>query len=90
MGTEHLVCAVATQGHGGDTRVTSYKVRLSADAITWITYKEINIEKVFVGNSDGRSVVKNSLGTDFKARYVRFYPVTFNHWPCTSVEIYTS
>ncbi|PFX14772.1 Lactadherin [Stylophora pistillata] len=88
MGTEHSVCAVATQGHGGGARVTSYKVRLSADGITWITYKEINIKKVFVGNSDGRSVVKNSMGTDVKARYVRFYPVTFNLWPCTSVEIY--
>ena len=46
MGTEHLVCAVATQGHGWGARVTSYKVRLSADGITWITYKEINIKKV--------------------------------------------
>lgn len=46
MGTEHSVCAVATRGHEWGARVTSYKLRLSADGVTWITYKEINIEKV--------------------------------------------
>lgn len=46
MGTEHSVCAVATRGHEWGARVTSYKLRLSADGVIWITYREINIEKV--------------------------------------------
>ena len=47
MGTELSVCAVATQGAliiGEWT--TSYKLDLSADGVTWETYKESNVEKV--------------------------------------------
>ena len=47
MGTVRVVCAVATQGYrGGSNWVTSYKVHLSPDGITWNVYKENNVEKV--------------------------------------------
>ena len=47
MGAVHSVCAVATQGQGaGSYWITSYKVHLSTDGVTWISYKENNVEKV--------------------------------------------
>ena len=43
----HSVCAVATQGRGTNYFwVTSYKVHLSTDGVTWNSYKENNVEKV--------------------------------------------
>ena len=48
MGEVHFVCAVATQGLRGYSAWTlSYKLKLSADGITWNTYKETNIGKVW-------------------------------------------
>ena len=44
--------------------------------------------QVFTGNKDQNSTVKRSLSTDVAARFVRFYPVTYYHWPCLRVEIY--
>ncbi|XP_066027845.1 protein kinase C-binding protein NELL2 [Pocillopora verrucosa] len=83
------VCGVATQGVLSLTEwTTSYKLRLSTDGVTWSTYRETNFEKVFTGNSDQTSIVKHSLRNDFKARYVRFYPVTFYAWPSLRVEIF--
>ncbi len=47
MGAVHSVCAVATQGRPTATeRVTSYKVHLSTDGVTWNAYEENNVEKV--------------------------------------------
>ena len=47
MGTELSVCAVATQGALIFSEwTTSYKLDLSADGVTWKTYKESNVEKV--------------------------------------------
>ena len=44
--------------------------------------------QVFVGNTDHYSIVKRSLNPDIKARFVRFYPVTYYSWPCLRVEIF--
>jgi len=46
MGAVHSVCAVVTQGKRGSHWITSYKVRLSTDGVTWKSYKENNVEKV--------------------------------------------
>ena len=47
VGAVQSVCAVATQGHKRTTNwITSYKVHLSADGVTWNSYKENNVEKV--------------------------------------------
>lgn len=89
LGAVHFICAVATQGNRKQNqRTTTYKVHLSTNGMNWNTYKETNIEKVFQGNSDQSSIVKHSLRTDYKARYVRFYPVTHHVWPCLRVEIF--
>ena len=47
MNVVHSVCAVVTQGHiTGDSLITSYKLHLSTDGVTWNSYKENNVEKV--------------------------------------------
>ncbi|XP_078374860.1 lactadherin-like isoform X2 [Oculina patagonica] len=89
MGAVHSVCAVETQGEGfSSSWSTSYKVHFSRDGVTWSVYKENNVEKVFPGNTDQHSIVKHSLSTDVKARFVRFYPVTYYSHPCLRVEIF--
>ncbi|XP_022805447.1 uncharacterized protein LOC111342612 isoform X2 [Stylophora pistillata] len=89
MGEVRFICAVATQGERATSEwTTSYKLQLSTDGTIWNTYEETNIEKVFPGNSNENSIVKHSLRNKFKARYVRFYPVTYNSYPCLRVEIF--
>ncbi|XP_022783171.1 coadhesin-like [Stylophora pistillata] len=44
---EYVICAVATQGDNGvDEWTTNYKVQLSMDGITFVTYQESNVVKV--------------------------------------------
>ncbi|CAH3028507.1 unnamed protein product, partial [Porites evermanni] len=89
LGTEHFVCAVATQGSSRYNEwLTSYILLMSKDQVTWGTYKENNTEKVFQGNTDSNTTVKHSLLTAVKARFVRFYYLTYNSWPSLRVEIY--
>jgi len=89
LGAVHSVCAVATQGlRSGTAWTTSYKVHLSTDGVIWNAYKESNEEKVFPGNTDQHSIVKHTLSTDVKARFVRFYPVTHYNHPCLRSEIF--
>ena len=48
MGVVRSVCAVATQGVSTDDEwTTKYRLQLSTNNITWNTYKETNIEKVW-------------------------------------------
>ena len=42
----------------------------------------------FPGNKDANTIVRHSLSTAVKARFVRFYPVTYQSWPCLRVEIF--
>ena len=44
---EFLICAVATQGMStSDDWTTEYKLQLSFDGSTFVTYKENNVDKV--------------------------------------------
>ncbi|CAH3030672.1 unnamed protein product [Porites evermanni] len=88
LGTIQSVCAVATQGTRVNEWTTSYVLRMSTDEIIWNPYKENNAEKVFQGNADQNTIVKHSLPTAVKARFVRFYYVTYHNWPSIRVEIY--
>ncbi|CAH3195802.1 unnamed protein product, partial [Porites evermanni] len=88
LATIQSVCAVATQGTKASEWTTSYVLRMSIDGIIWNPYKENNAEKVFQGNSDQNTIVKHSLPTAVKTRFVRFYYVTYHNWPAIRVEIY--
>ena len=44
---EYVICAVATQGaYGINEWTTKYKIRLSMDGTTMVTYQENNVDKV--------------------------------------------
>ena len=48
MAEVRFLCAVATQGYRSSSAwTTSYKLQLSTDGVTWNTYEETNIEKVW-------------------------------------------
>lgn len=89
MSAVHFVCKVATQRNKrDDIWTTSYKLQFSLDGVRWNTYTENNAEKVFPGDTERSSVVQHSFLASIKARYVRFYPVTHNRYPCLRVEIF--
>ena len=50
LGYEFIICAVATQGNGKDPGAnewtTKYKIQLSLDGTTFVTYQENNVDKV--------------------------------------------
>ncbi|XP_048579478.1 receptor-type tyrosine-protein phosphatase S isoform X6 [Nematostella vectensis] len=84
-----VVCAVATQGASYGTEwVTSYKVQFSMDNQAWSTYRETGTDKVFNGNTDGTTVVKNTLAVPTMARFIRFVPLTSQRDPTMRVEVY--
>ncbi|KAL9970446.1 hypothetical protein ACROYT_G022822 [Oculina patagonica] len=88
MGMVHFICAVATQGKANGSNVRSYKLYLSTDGVKWNAYKEQNQDKIFQANRDETSVVKHSLASAARARFVRFYPVTQDGYPCMRVEVF--
>ncbi|XP_048579387.1 receptor-type tyrosine-protein phosphatase S isoform X5 [Nematostella vectensis] len=85
-----VVCAVATQGASYGTEwVKSYQVQFSMDNQAWSTYRETaGTDKVFNGNTDGTTVVKNTLAVPTMARFIRFVPFSHNRDPTMRVEVY--
>ena len=64
MGAVQSVCAVATQGQRHSHWITSYKVHLSTDGVTWNSYKENNVEKV-------TRIIYSCLGVAFYSSNLR-------------------
>ncbi|EDO35863.1 predicted protein [Nematostella vectensis] len=87
----YMICAVATQGgtlSEYDTRVTRYKLSLSTTGSSWQIYQESGAEKEFQGNLDKPTVVKNALVNRPTARYIKFIPTAWDHWPGFRVEVF--
>ncbi|XP_022777753.1 uncharacterized protein LOC111319202, partial [Stylophora pistillata] len=85
---EFLICAVATQGRSTyDDWTTEYKLQLSFDGSTFVTYKENNVDKIFSGNSGRHEIVKHIV-RDVRARFIRFQPVKFERNKALRVEVY--
>ncbi|XP_022779915.1 polycystic kidney disease protein 1-like 2 isoform X2 [Stylophora pistillata] len=85
------VTGVATQGrYMYDQWVTKYKVQFSNGGSTFTNYKEPGqaADKVFDGNTDQNTVVKHFLHAPFRARYIRFQPVTYYERISMRVELY--
>ncbi|XP_022777801.1 neogenin-like, partial [Stylophora pistillata] len=86
---EYVICAVATQGANGISEwTTNYKIQLSMDGITAVTYQETNVDKVFPGNSNRNGIVKNSLQEFSSGKFIRFQPTTYHSWKVLRVEVY--
>ncbi|XP_035673293.1 uncharacterized protein LOC118413830 [Branchiostoma floridae] len=90
VGAETTVAGVITQGRPGSSNqwVTSYKLRFSRDGVTWSTYLDkLGRERVFPGNSDQDTEVRHLLDLPVTARYVRFWPQTWNSHLSMRVEV---
>ncbi|XP_067028441.1 uncharacterized protein [Acropora muricata] len=91
---EFFICAVATQGYPwtfrtfGRVWTTKYKLLFSVNGTDWLTYKENGTDKIFNGNSGREDVVKHSLVSFTRARFVKFQPTEFNNYKALRVEIY--
>ncbi|CAB4007248.1 Hypothetical predicted protein, partial [Paramuricea clavata] len=71
--------AIATQGIGDEySRVTSYAVSYSSDGETFQVYTVTGTRKVFPGNTDGNTVVTNTITPPITARCIRIHPETWN------------
>ena len=44
--------------------------------------------QVFQASTVVKSVVRQKLSQVMKARFVRFFPITYHGWPCLTVEVY--
>ncbi|XP_019626183.1 PREDICTED: uncharacterized protein LOC109471335 [Branchiostoma belcheri] len=92
LGEMKLITGTITQGRafGRDLEqwVKSYKIQHSADGAAWTTYAGSDgVDKVFTGNTDTNTPVTNLLDNPVDARYVRFYPQSWNEWITMRVEI---
>ncbi len=65
--------------------MTSYKLYYTLDGITWVSY---DYDRIFKGNTDTTTVVKNELRTPMKARAVRINPLTWSNAISMRVEVY--
>ncbi|XP_078576597.1 retinoschisin-like isoform X2 [Branchiostoma floridae x Branchiostoma japonicum] len=89
VGAETTVTGVITQGRSDVSQwVTSYKLRFSRDGTEWSTYLDkLGRPKIFAGNSDQDTEVRHLLDPPVTARYVRFWPQTWNRHICMRVEV---
>jgi hypothetical protein len=80
---------VATQGilHK-NTWTTTYKIAYATHPAEWTDYKEDGQVKVFEGNRNQNTVVRNTFTRPFSARYVRIYPLTWSWVPGLRWELY--
>ncbi|XP_068693880.1 uncharacterized protein [Montipora foliosa] len=88
LGKIKFVTAVATQGRDKYfEHVKSYELAFSKDGQRWNHYKENGRRRVLPGNCDNFTPVINRLIRPIQARFIRFYPRTYNNI-CMRVEIY--
>ncbi|XP_073227971.1 uncharacterized protein [Porites lutea] len=91
LGSRYFVCAVATQGNPDANDWTkTYKIKTSLDNVWRTFYSEGGSEKTFTGNGDRNSIVRNELSEPLAAKFIRFYPVTFQGRKALRVEVYGS
>ncbi|XP_078667426.1 zonadhesin-like [Branchiostoma floridae x Branchiostoma belcheri] len=90
LGEMKHITGIVTQGGWFaqyDRWVTTYKLQYSTDGTVWTTYADGGSDKVFLGNTDNKTPVTNLLDSPVDARYVRFYPQTWNDLNVMRVEI---
>ncbi|XP_019645317.1 PREDICTED: neuropilin-1-like [Branchiostoma belcheri] len=75
LGGQKVITGVQTQGlWGGHTK--SYKLLYSDDQQTWKVYGDDG-GQIFTGNTDGPTVVEQTLPTPVRTRYIRINPQTW-------------
>ena len=78
LGSVKTVIGVTTQGRVRSNQwVTSYKLYYSNNNTNFYV---IDGGKAFAGNTDNNSKITNRLNTRIKARYIKFYVLTWNNY----------
>lgn len=88
---ETTVTFLATQGRNMyEQWVTKYKLQYGNDGSTFRVFKQDgeSSDKVFVGNSDRDTVVKNPVISPVKARYIRLIPTEWHNHISMRIELY--
>ncbi|KAL4624646.1 neuropilin-1a-like [Arapaima gigas] len=93
LGFLRIVSAIGMQGAvSRETKkgyyVTSYKLDLSSNGEDWIPLKDGSKQKVFVGNSNPKDVVKAALPKPTLTRFIRIRPVTWEQGISIRFEVY--
>ncbi|XP_065061324.1 trichohyalin-like isoform X1 [Rhopilema esculentum] len=93
LGETVQVGAIATQGRPAYTEdggwyVESYSLAYGNDGDSFQNLREYGISKVFEGNTDSETVVKNQLKNAISCRYIRIKPVTWHNHIALRVEVY--
>ncbi|CAB4004228.1 Hypothetical predicted protein, partial [Paramuricea clavata] len=84
------VTEILTQGHTDkDQWVASYTVAYSDDGVNFATYKgDEGQDKVFSGNTDRDSVVRQEVSPDLVARFIRIQPKTWQNHISMRAEVH--
>ena len=73
--------------HSDDQTQPPFEMALGFKPFT-VLYNFIFKRQVFQGNTDRHTIVLHALSPAVKARFVRFYYVSYHNWPAIRVEIY--
>ncbi|XP_028395369.1 uncharacterized protein LOC114519442 isoform X2 [Dendronephthya gigantea] len=96
LGKKEVVSGIATQGGYYYIQyynlqnffhfcwVKTYSVTHSLNGTTFESYKD----KIFDGNSDWNTIVKNVLSPPITARYIRIHPESWDTYLCMGIELY--
>ncbi|XP_028398875.1 lactadherin-like [Dendronephthya gigantea] len=94
LGEKEVVSGIATQrgryyqNHDHACLVKTYSVEHSLNGTTFESYKDGGVDKIFDGNSDYKTIVKNVLFPPITARYIRIHPVSWHVNICMRIELY--
>ncbi len=90
LGHVQNVTGIATQGRAhSDEYVIEYRIQYGSNGKDWIDYKEIDgSPKLFLGNTDGDYVVRNTFDQPIIARWVRLNPTRWGDRISVRMELY--
>ncbi|XP_013397759.1 uncharacterized protein LOC106164412 [Lingula anatina] len=89
LGIPSRITGVGTQGRQDYNQwVKTYSVAYSFNGTKWVNYGEGGKKKVFTGNRDRNTLVKNYFKWYPIARYVRLYPATWQGHMSLRWEVY--
>uniref|UniRef100_H2YC92 F5/8 type C domain-containing protein n=1 Tax=Ciona savignyi TaxID=51511 RepID=H2YC92_CIOSA len=91
LGEPTTVTGIITQGAKRYLQhqfVRTFKIAYSKDGDFWRTYTEEGVEKIFTGNTDNETPVRNAFREPILARHVRFYPITYENHITLRMELY--
>ncbi|XP_078346809.1 EGF-like repeat and discoidin I-like domain-containing protein 3 [Oculina patagonica] len=89
FGRSVKVTMFATQGRQDvDQWVTKYRVSYSNDGVFFQDYEEGGHVKIFDGNTDRDTIVRNKLQNPIITRYIRINPISYYGWISLRADFY--